>query len=117
MSLSLLSDLSHLSPSLLCTASTHAQRHMSARGRTHHHHHYRPALSLPLVLRTQKTERNSGGFLYFSGRNRIGCRHPSPATSGGFSGHLRPFHDERKVKLLLRKFVILIRAILLLRNI
>ncbi|RXH74951.1 hypothetical protein DVH24_029672 [Malus domestica] len=60
------------------------------------------SLSLCPVLRAQKPERNSGETFIFPGwdESKPGVSTPNsgdPEGVGAFSGHLRSFHDERKL--------------------
>nr|XP_028963586.1 uncharacterized protein LOC103442257 isoform X2 [Malus domestica] len=74
---------------------------ISLREEAHHPSSPRPALSLslPLVPATPENRKRSSGEIFQSPvRTKLkpGVSTPNSGDLGGFSGHLRPFHDERK---------------------
>nr|XP_028963585.1 uncharacterized protein LOC103442257 isoform X1 [Malus domestica] len=78
---------------------------ISLREEAHHPSSPRPALSLslPLVPATPENRKRSSGEIFQSPvRTKLkpGVSTPNSGDLGGFSGHLRPFHDERKGQLL-----------------
>ncbi|RXH95679.1 hypothetical protein DVH24_008179 [Malus domestica] len=102
LSPSRLSLISHFSPSSLHCAHTHAP--ISPREGAHHPSSPRPALSLslslPLVPATPENRKRSSGEIFQSPvrtKSKPGVSTPNSGDLRGFSGHLRPFHDERKV--------------------
>nr|XP_028953909.1 uncharacterized protein LOC114822917 [Malus domestica] len=78
---------------------------ISPREEAHHPSSPRPALSLslPLVPATPENRKRSSGEIFQSPvrtKSKPGVSTPNSGDLGGFSGHLRPFHDERKGQLL-----------------
>ncbi|XP_050125814.1 uncharacterized protein LOC126603108 [Malus sylvestris] len=60
----------------------------------------RPSPPLSRAATPGNPERNSGEFLFSRTKSKPGVSTPNSGDLGGFSGHLRPFHDKRKVNLM-----------------
>nr|XP_028944940.1 uncharacterized protein LOC103448800 [Malus domestica] len=102
-----LSALSHLSLlSLFSAPRTHARTHLPARGSPSPFITASCSLSLSLSFpRPQRTGKGAPARFFnlrlgYRTKSKPGVSTPNSGDLGGFSGHLRPFHDERKGQLL-----------------